>query len=224
MNKILISDFDDTFYINDSDILVNIDLVKRFRMLGNVFVIATGRSLIDFKNKLNNFKFEFDYLISNHGSVIFDKNFNVIFSEIIDDKLKVDFLKFLDHHDVADVTLFSIYEKKVKAGDALSKIRLVLKDYETAINLLSNINDKYGISLNAYLFIKDNSIEIISRKVDKAGAISRIINMENINNISVIGDSYNDISMIESYNGFCVSSALEDVKKLVVRSMIVSQN
>lgn len=42
MKKILVSDYDNTFYINDTDIKNNIDKVNKFRNKNNIFVIATG--------------------------------------------------------------------------------------------------------------------------------------------------------------------------------------
>ena len=56
--KILISDYDQTFYINDKDIEKNKLLVKKFRIEGNIFVFATGRSYEDFKNAVNKYSLE----------------------------------------------------------------------------------------------------------------------------------------------------------------------
>ena len=42
--KMLVSDYDQTFYLNDKDIIENINAVREFREKGNIFVIATGRS------------------------------------------------------------------------------------------------------------------------------------------------------------------------------------
>ena len=44
MKKILISDYDGTFYHSDIDIKKNIDKIDEFRTSGNLFVLATGRS------------------------------------------------------------------------------------------------------------------------------------------------------------------------------------
>ena len=51
--KILVSDYDHTFYLNDENIENNKEAVDRFRKEGNIFVIATGRSYFDFHNKVN---------------------------------------------------------------------------------------------------------------------------------------------------------------------------
>lgn len=87
--KILISDYDQTLYLNDEDMENNKVAIKNFREKGNIFVIATGRSYFDFHNKVDLYNFEYDYVIINHGATILDKDNNVftnfsIKNEIID--------------------------------------------------------------------------------------------------------------------------------------------
>ena len=63
MKKILVSDYDNTFYINEYDIKNNIQNVEKFRNKDNIFVIATGRSYYDFNKKLKEYPIKYDYLI-----------------------------------------------------------------------------------------------------------------------------------------------------------------
>ena len=49
--KILVSDYDKTFYLNDEDIEKNKIAINEFRKRENIFIIATGRSYFDFHNK-----------------------------------------------------------------------------------------------------------------------------------------------------------------------------
>ena len=51
MTKLLISDYDQTFYLNDDDIENNKIYVNKFMNSSNLFAIATGRSYLDFHNK-----------------------------------------------------------------------------------------------------------------------------------------------------------------------------
>ena len=76
--KMLVSDYDQTFYLNDEDIEKNKQAVAKFRKAGNIFVIATGRSYLDFFNKLEIYNFEYDYLIINHGATILDADNNIL--------------------------------------------------------------------------------------------------------------------------------------------------
>ena len=52
MKKILVSDYDQTFYLNDEDIEKNKTSVKKFRDKGNIFIFATGRSYMDFMKRM----------------------------------------------------------------------------------------------------------------------------------------------------------------------------
>ena len=78
MKKMLVSDYDKTFYTNDIDIEINKSSVNTFRNKGNIFVFATGRSYADFKEVETKFSLKYDYLIFNHGATIIDKNENII--------------------------------------------------------------------------------------------------------------------------------------------------
>ena len=77
--KLLASDYDNTFYISDEDIVKNINKVKKFRK-NNIFLIATGRSYEEFMEKDNIYHIPYDYLILNHGTTII-KEGKVIYSK-----------------------------------------------------------------------------------------------------------------------------------------------
>lgn len=70
MRKILASDYDNTFYVNDEDIELNKKAVKKFRDAGNLFIIATGRSYMDLQKKVNTYNLVYDYAIIDHGAGI----------------------------------------------------------------------------------------------------------------------------------------------------------
>ena len=53
MKRMLASDYDQTLYLNDVDIENNKQAIYKFMEEGNIFVIATGRSYLDFKKKVN---------------------------------------------------------------------------------------------------------------------------------------------------------------------------
>lgn len=63
-----------------------------------------------------------------------------------------------------------------------------------------------------------NSIEVISCKTNKSIAIKEIAKIENISreNIYTVGDSFNDLEMLEAFNGFCMESGEETVKNKIL--------
>src|SRR5699024_6898042 len=86
LKKLLVSDYDGTFYINDLDIKKTIGNINNFRKLNNLFVIATGRSYIDLKEKIDRYKIPYDYLILNHGALLLSKELTVIKSFFLDEE------------------------------------------------------------------------------------------------------------------------------------------
>ena len=70
MRELLVSDYDGTFYRSDEEIEQNIKYVERFRKKGNLFVIATGRSYLDYMEKEKKYAIKCDYVILNSGATI----------------------------------------------------------------------------------------------------------------------------------------------------------
>lgn len=99
MKKLLASDYDNTFYINDNDIKNNIQKVESFRNKNNIFAIATGRSYYDFTEDLKKYPIKYDYLIINQGATILDSNGTIIENYIIDNNIKNILIKDLELYD-----------------------------------------------------------------------------------------------------------------------------
>lgn len=85
--KMIISDYDQTFYINDEDIERNKIAVGKFEEKGNIFIIATGRSFLDFQNKATAYNINYNYVILNHGATIVDSNDNIIYNLTIENSI-----------------------------------------------------------------------------------------------------------------------------------------
>ena len=126
MKKILVSDYDQTFYLNDQDIEINKKEVENFKKYGNIFIIATGRSFLDFKNKVNAYDINYDYVILNHGATVLDKYDNIIFNfpicnEVIKNIKKDVFLeeciKKAKAKNIEDYRVIDIFEDKHKLED-----------------------------------------------------------------------------------------------------------
>ena len=68
--KVLVVDYDRTLFINNDDVLNNINSINKFRENGNIFIIATGRTYNSLKKEIDKYNIEYDYLILNHGSLL----------------------------------------------------------------------------------------------------------------------------------------------------------
>lgn len=212
MKKIVISDYDKTLYTDNENILINIDMIEKFREQGNLFVIATGRSYLDLDRKLKEFSISFDYLILSHGTVILDNNKNIIKIYTIDNKVMSTILdKLSNMQGVKRNILFDVYESDVSVdSNNLTKLMIEVDNFNIGQEVSKFINSNfkevksYVISTNKYTLV-----EVISIKTDKSEAIEELVKLENIDNKNVytIGDGSNDVEMIKKYNGYGMTNS-----------------
>lgn len=203
---ILISDLDKTYDIN---IDFNNLMVKEFRDLGNKFAIATGRSYEDFMNVNVKYNIKFDYLIYNHGSTIIDSSGVIIYNKYIDSNLVNLLLEDLDISNCVNYFLCSSSNSRASASEKyLNKIHITY-DY-LVDDKVKFILSKYSDVINCYK-INDYALEIISCSTDKCKAIDYLVSILGDDFVYVIGDSYNDITMIKKYNGYCVENSIKEI-------------
>lgn len=214
MRKILVSDYDQTFYLNDQDIIKNKEAVSKFIDDGNLFIIATGRSYGDFKEKLDIYHFPYDYVILNHGATILDKDDNVLANFEIDDSIISSIKESLELETTTNYFCCSRLASRVEFEHGnLTKIQARYITKEKAVEMNQMINEKYSQYVNCYCVSK-SAIEIVAKDINKAVAIELLVNKLQLNkqNIYTIGDGYSDIEMIKNYNGYCMDESVEELK------------
>jgi len=111
--KVLASDYDRTFYLNDEDVEINKHMVEIFCEKGNLFIFNTGRSYLDFKKKEEAYELRYDYVILNHGATILDKNDQVLFNVFMNDKVIPRLKEMLELEKAADVFCCSALDSRV---------------------------------------------------------------------------------------------------------------
>ena len=214
--KILVSDYDQTFYLNDEDIEKNKIAINRFREKGNIFVIATGRSFFDFKNKSDLYDIDYDYVIINHGATILNKNNNITYNFSINNEIIDELKQDLEIEKSMKTFCCSELESRVDFDyKNLTKIHVKYNDKETAMTINDKINKKYDKYINAY-FVTGNAIEIIAKETDKSFAIELLLKDLEVskNCVYTIGDGYSDIEMIRNFNGYCMKETVDELKAL----------
>lgn len=214
--KILVSDYDQTFYLNDEDIEKNKIAINRFREKGNIFVIATGRSFFDFKNKSDLYDIDYDYVIINHGATVLNKNNNITYNFSINNEIINELKQDLEIEKSIKTFCCSELESRVDFDyKNLTKIHVKYNDKETAMTINDKINKKYDKYINAY-FVTGNAIEIIAKETDKSFAIELLLKDLEVskNCVYTIGDGYSDIEMIRNFNGYCMKESVDELKIL----------
>ena len=218
MKKILISDYDGTFYQNDLDIKKNIDKVNEFRTLGNLFVLATGRSYVDLKQKIDKYEIPYDYLILNHGALLLSKDLEIIKVFTLDKELSDSILDYANNNkDIYDVVLINTFKKRVDDTSNVVKIMLKLYSYDKSFEVKNYIDESYT-NIRSYL-VRDEDyylVEIVSSEASKSFMIEKILEKEKIvkKNVFTIGDGINDIDMIKNYNGYRVKNSYMELSSI----------
>ena len=216
MKKIIASDYDRTFYLNDNDIKKNLKQVEEFRKNGNIFIIATGRSYYHFMKVVKKFNIIIDYAIINHGATVIDSNDNVIVNYPINNDIIKDLKKDLNLEESVEYFCCSELETKVPFEHKdLTKIHVNYKTKKESLEMNEYINSRYNKYIDSYN-ITSSSIEIISNQTNKSKMIKLLSERLNIemNNIYTIGDGYTDIKMIKDFNGYCMKNSVPELKSV----------
>ena len=202
--KILISDFDYTFYDNNYE--KNILATQKFVNDGNMFIIATGRNHHQIMEELENRKVPYFFLICNDGAIIYNRKNEIIFEKNIDLKLgkeifdKLNKSKYVSETFIDDTISYQVYD-----FNKINKIIGKPKNDKKAKQLLEDIlkND----SLSGY--ISENWINITSNEASKGNAVKYILEKYNLQNedIYAVGDNINDISMLDMYKPYIMEEA-----------------
>lgn len=205
--KVLVSDFDGTFF--DNNYLKNIDNVNKFVDDGNLFIIATGRSINNLKIDIQDYDIKYSYLICSDGASIYDNKYNNLFYCDIDKDLINPICNLLDNDPNISITL--IENDNIVSGTMANSIAGKFIDRSICEELVKKVNSDFS-SVNSYL--SDNYINIRNKKVSKAEAIKFLIEKYNLNknDIYTVGDSVNDIEMCKEFKSFTFINAESDVK------------
>ena len=200
--KIIISDFDLTFY--DNNFLDNINIINNWKKSGNKFIIATGRSMYDLKHVIDSYNFKADYYICNDGGAIYDGSYNEIYRKDLDKDISVCLFNDLVETRIFDKVLIDTSKTITAINTACAnRIIAVIKDRNEAKIVLQNILNKYP---NVHGYLSTNYLNITDISVNKANGINFLINKNNWSkeNIYTIGDEINDIEMLTEFNGFLI--------------------
>ncbi len=223
--KILVSDFDDSFYTKDYSVEEAVKKVKEFRDNGNKFILATGRSVTSLLKELSNYDpYIYDYLLCNDGSIIYDSNLSELYREDLIHENRHGIVMMLNASDaVTKVTIDNGYDF-LENPDS-EGVRLIgtlnTEKRDEAIKLLNEVLDKYK-DYTGYL--SNYSMIILSNYMNKGYALNKLCELENINkeDIYTLGDEVNDYQLVKDFKGYAVEGAnkkLDNVKTGTVKNI-----
>lgn len=221
MKKMLVCDYDGTFYVDDEDIKRNNELLKEKNFL---FLIATGRSYLSFEAEKKKHNIECDYTIYNHGALITYKD-KVIYTRFINNRIKNNIVKLLD---IDDKTYIEAMVEKETYHDLsvnyISKMYIKYDNPKKADRVRKKIVTRYSTFVNVYYSAHGCALEIVGKGSNKSLAIKKVAKLEGVNRKSIytVGDGMTDEKMIKRFNGYKMSKSspyMERVKAPEVNSI-----
>ena len=199
---ILASDFDNTLYVSDINIVnKNIESINKFRKKGNLFVIITGRGINSVKKYIDEYNMAYDYLICDNGAMIFDNEDNLLLGTCLLEKEDVDKIIDIIKRDNLKYILDTGYEYITDVNTDYKDLACIFLDRKTISNSEELLEEILNTT-NTYSYLSDNWINSININIDKKLTLDKLNEVLDYKYaIHGIGDAINDISMITSYDG-----------------------
>ena len=213
--KMLVSDYDGTLFVDEQGIKNNLKAIEEFRKEKNLFVIATGNNLNDFQKVIKKYGIKCDYLILDQGACIFDNKNNLLKTTFLDYDISKKIIEKIKQANKYYKICNPYNQVKTIEEKDITKIAINFENLEEALQFTNEITKEFSKYVNAYtmIFEEINIVEIISSAVDKNEAIKYIMSIEKLQkeNVYTIGNGYNDISMIQSFNGYCMRNSVKEL-------------
>lgn len=219
VKKILVSDYDDTLFIDEEGIKENIKLLKKWMRKKNIVVIATGRSYYDMMKEIKKYKIPYHFLILNHGATILDRDDEILYSEAISKNTKEQLRKDLELSSAKFYFCCCHLESRVSPyANNLTKIHIEYATKEQALEKIELIRKYYSGRVRAF-YLHDGIIEVVSDGCSKCLGVTWLLEYLNVDDYKmyVIGNGYTDIDMVRNYHGYCMKSAVEPLKEVATK-------
>lgn len=222
--KLLVSDFDGTYYANDDSIKINNKYIDEFRNSGNLFMLSSGRSFKSLKEMTIKYNIKYDYLSCCDGSILYDNQDNIVIKYELNNSILKKFinLKRLSKIERIQYSYTDDYYSS-KKGDNLIGCNIVIKnEYITNkfLNNFNNLRNKY----QEFDFLKYKHDEVTffclkNKDINKSSTIKYLMRNLNINfdDIYVFGDNDNDFTMLSSFNGYYIGEVSDKIKNVCIK-------
>lgn len=227
--KLIASDFDGTITRNGGILNDDIEAIKRWRKAGNLFGLVSGRVLFGIEYEAERHGIPCDFIVGASGGQAEDINKKMLFSYTCGhnniEKMAYFILKYNGSscgigYDRTHTDLFinsndikTIDVEKMQSIPYTYQMNTSFKTDEEAMRFAQKVNEEFAGIFTAHQ--NGCCVDIPPYGVSKATGISQIAKIYGIDHKDVItvGDNYNDIPMLTSFNGVAVSTAKDKVKQ-----------
>lgn len=234
--KIFASDYDGTLRTEETVSEENKQAIARWRKAGNLFVLVSGRSLESMQKEIEVNQFEVDYIIGNNGGAIYDADFHEIKSYYFPFRQALDIISYIKQERTISYVLndgfhrsktildpsredqkyahtsMTFCEAEILANQKIAQIVVSLDCDADTRRIADHINSTFGQFACAYRNI--NCVDVAPYGVSKSTGLFYIVAKTKVNkeDVYTIGDSFNDIPMLETFHGFAMDQAPAQVK------------
>lgn len=251
MKKILASDLDGTLIFNGKLDNINRESILKMKKHGHLFGVSTGRPYNGVKFLYDEYNIDPDFYVLLNGALVINKENRILKHEIIPyeivkkiyDKYKNSSFIGIDN-GYESITLKGRNEyswDSIKHGtinelennkNSLMSLDFSNIDIREIDQMCNDINDEFGDAVVAYR--NSYFVDIVPKGCSKGNGVNLILKEFGIDkeNLYVIGDSYNDVSMfsetknsftfnmvedkLKSYANFIVDSVSECIEKHIL--------
>ena len=231
------SDFDNTlFFWGDEEPLRAADLfgILYFQQRGGLFGLCTGRSLVGVRDEIGPWMHP-DFYILASGALVIDGEENVLFRqclslktvESIYDRYSSSLYAVIQANDTVYTFRDETYlQTHIDSFEELKEayvygLSLAAQDEKTAAEVAAEINEIYGEEVTAFLNV--THVDIVPKGCSKGSGIEVIRKAFSIREMYGIGDSYNDLPLLESvdhpYTLTHAPAEVQDAAEGVVRGV-----
>lgn len=221
--KLLVSDFDSSFYTDDINIIKNVEELNKFKN-NNLFMLSSGRSFNSLKNMCLKYNIPYDYLSCCDGSILYDKNDKMVVKYNLDESILNKFLNLKDLVNYLEIqysypdNYYNSYLNNDIIGcnivvsneninnNFLTKLQELQEKYKTYDFL---IYDHVGIT---YFCLKNKGIN----KSTTVKYLEKLLNLDK-NNIYTVGDSENDYNMLKDFKGYYIGNVNNRIKDVCIK-------
>ena len=234
--ELIVADLDGSIVYNNEISEDDKIAIKNWNKSGNIFTLATGRPLIRAIKFIEQLNIKFPVILCN-GAAVYKRTDNSENFEIINNLSKEKINKLLslinEINLLNNVILF--YGRKIQILNGNTILLNNAKKWNVNFNIIGsmkNILDEPILMLSFYhpdnklrellpLFLNDfhielssdNYIDILPKNISKGKTLKKILENFKFDNVYVIGDALNDLSMIFGSNKLvAVDNAVKEVK------------
>ena len=236
--KLFASDYDGTLLYAEHIMPEDLKAIQDWKAAGNKFAIVTGRSKESIQKQIEQYNIPVDYIVTNNGGMVFDKDGNTLLSNYLDYITSLDVIYAAKSMEgvCSYVVNDGIYRHRIIIDDAnehrypnldpdmseedvlnmgkYAQIVLSMAEIDLAISMADAINQYFGESVVAYA--NNYVVDVVPKGVSKATGLDFVCEWSGIleKDTYTIGDSYNDIPLMEyGLHGAAIDTAFDEVKE-----------